>query len=78
MPGPMLSRQPQCALFNYSRDEALLPLWAKLSEYLKFMGEAKEWLFKAPSLEASDRAFKSGGGIPIFQNFPSLVKHACF
>lgn len=55
MPGPMLSCHPQCALFNYSRDEALLPSWAKLSEYLKFMGEAKEWLFKAPSLEASDR-----------------------
>lgn len=69
MPGPMLSCRPQCALFNYSRDEALLPLWAKLSEYLKFMGEAKEWLFKAPSLEASDRAFNQVVGFQFSRIF---------
>lgn len=49
-------------LLNYLRNETLFPLWATFSEHLKFMGEAKEWLFLAPSLKASDMAFNQTVG----------------
>lgn len=47
------------------------------AKHLKFMGDAKEWLFLALSLEVSDRAFNQTVGAQF--QFPeySILSKAC-